>query len=676
MMADENNKLGIKEQFPNKELPSFFKEDTELTIGYIYNAFNNVLIFRSPQEVNKIYKAAHISRKIFIPVQDGWAQTNPEADVFIYVNGLPNWLDFKFDESQILSALQILQGKLSPIVGTLDDFNSLAPDAATKLDEVIVDITNIIEGGENSTSLINNATIIKFMESYTRFLSLITNAVILTNGLEDFPKINLTGFPAALRKSNSRAELLEIQEGFTASDSTGINIDIVTGEIDFLTVFTNATDNDRKLEFVFKKTDKMLITIFHANVANIGEFTHQGLEDQMEAVNAGLSSHLSRAHYTNLIKTGIFMETNHNFLFDRFRASNIQSKFYAAHTNDWYDILNSTIDYNLVSEVTNLPESHFGNVIQMFVENPYLLDRIWVGTDSDIFQYEFDSLSGTLSLEKVVRPGNGSNELFIWDIFLLSEEDVYVVAEEKDSKIGHIFRTTDSGVTWTDLDTINLPQKIYTFSILNGKKISGTENGIFFSDNDFGTWFPATLSLSDRVGDDSPSVTAFSQRILNVETTTFMIAESDRWFYTSGSGLDWFALGGQATTNSTSVVNRVIRFKSLTWIATDKGLYNDGNSILADSIQFGLQTELEDSASSSAQLNVSDIAFGADALYCCAGNKIYRFLDDAWLNHEVSDISTIHKIILHETANEHWLIMLSHNIIKTINVTPSSGVFG
>ncbi len=675
MMADEENVLSIKEQFPNKELPSFFQGNTELIIGYVYNAFNNVLAFRSPQRVNQIYKAAHIPRKIFIPTQGGWAQTNPEADVFIYVNSLPKWLDFKFDEPQILSELQILQGQLAPLVGTLNDFNSLDPDASNKLDEVILDITNIITGGENSTPLVNNTTIIKFMKSYTRFLSLITNNVILTNGLDSFPRINMTGFPASLRESNSRAETLEEQEDFHANDSTGINIDIVTGEVDFLTIFTNTTDSDARMEYVFDKYDKMLITIFNANVSNIGEFTHRVLEDEMESVNTGLSSHLSRAYYTNLIKTGIFMEKTHPFLFDRFRASNIQSKFYAAHTNDWYDILNSTVDYDSILAVDNIPESHFANVLQLFTENLYLLDRVWAGTDSDILQYALDTSSGELTLEASIRPGSGFNELFIWDIFVLNEDDIYVVAEEKDSQIGHIFRTTDSGSTWTDLETINLPQKIYQFSILNGNKIAGTENGIYFSDNDFGTWFPANLTLSAQLSSDSPSVAAFTQRIHNIETTTFVIAESDRWFYTSGSGLDWFALGGQATANDISVINKVVRFKSLTWIATDKGLYNDGNSALADSVQFGLQTKLESSANASSQLNVSDIDFGVDAFYCSSGSKIYRFLDNEWLNYEIDDITVIHKITLRETPSKHWLIIVSHNIIKTVDVTSGTGVF-
>jgi len=676
MMADELNTLSIKEQFPNKDLPSFFADDEEVMIGHVYNSFNNVLVFREPQPVNVIYKASNLPRKFYLPVNGGWAQTNPATDVFIHFNGIPKWLDFKLDEAAILGDLQVLQGKLSPIQGTLTDFNSLHPTASNTLSTVLSDISNMIEGGEDGASLINNDTIITFLRDYTRFLSLITTAVVNDNDLDVFPKFNITGFPPTQREPGSRAAALEEKEDFTANNSTGINIDTYTGEIDFLTVFNTTTDDEERQEYVFDKYSKMDITVFKSNVANTGEFSHRELEDKMEEVNTGLSSHMSRSHYTNLIKAGIFMETNHPFLFDRYNASNVQSKYNSAHNSAWYDTLNSTVDYSLVTKVDKGAESRFANTMELFTENPYLLDRVWVATDNDIMQYQFDTSTGDLSVEKSVRPGDGFNSLFIWDIFVLNEDDIYVVAEEQDSEVGHIFRTTDGGNTWTDLETINVPQKIYTFTILNGNKVVGTESGIFYSDNNFGTWFPGTLTLTAQLSDSSPTIEAFASRIRNIETSTFLIAESDRWFYTSGGGLDWVALAGQVTTNSVSVINKVHRFKNLTWIGTDKGLYNDGNSVLSDGIHFGLQTELEDSSTESANLNVNDISTGADALYCCAGSKIYRFLDNVWDGYEVPDITAIHKIAIRETSGKHYLIVVAHNIIRAVDVTVGSGVFG
>jgi len=441
-------------------------------------------------------------------------------------------------------------------------------------------------------------------------------------------------------------------------------------------VFSTTTDPIEKQQYVFDKYDSLNITIFKSNVSKTGEFTHRDLEDQMEAFNTGLSSHLTRANYANLIKAGIFFETNHNFMFDRFNITNVQSKYNSAHTNDWYDILNSTVDYNSVVKVENEAESRFANSVTLFTENLYLEDRVWVGTDNDIMQYQLNTTTGILSLEDSVRPGNGSSSLFIWDVFVLNEDDIYVIAEERDAEVGHIFRTTTSGSTWEDLDTINLPQKLYTFSILNGNRIAGTENGIFYSDNSFGTWFPAVLTLSPQLSNTSPSVDAFTLRSLNIDNSTFLIAESNRWFYTSNAGIEWFGLAGQVSSNGLSVINKILRFKNLTWIGTDKGLYNDGNSALSDGIQFGLQSGLEDSVSASSNLKVNDLVAGESVLFCAAGQKIYRLLNNTWTSYTVPDVSVIHKIGFRETASKDWLIVVAHNMITTVDVTSGTGVFG
>ncbi|KKM70614.1 hypothetical protein LCGC14_1438980, partial [marine sediment metagenome] len=457
----------------------------------------------------------------------------------------------------------------------------------------------------------------------------------------------------------------------------------VTGEIDFLTIFTNTTDGNQRLEYVFNKYDKMLITVFNANVSNTGEFTHRGLEDEAESVNTGLSSHLTRAHYTNLIKAGIFLETNHHFLFDLYNVSNIQSKFYAAHTNDWYDILNSTIDYNLLIKVDNSPEPQYANTTHIFVDDPYFAGKLWIGTNNDIIQYKFND-NNELEIEDIIRPGGGFNALLVWDIFVTNSNAVYVVAEEHKTSKGHIFRTYNFGVTWEDLDTINLPDEIYSFKIVNGTFVAGTKEGLFYSDNDFGTWYPGDVVLSEHLPDDSPSLAAFRDRIRNLDFSTFMVVESDRWFYSSGSGIEFFSLG-RIINNSCTVVNKVFRFKNLTWVGTDRGLYDDGNSLLSNSVQFGLATDLEVDTSTSASTPINDITSWGDALYACSDNgKIYRYWDEdpndnvgnEWKRYKVPDFGAIQKITPAQLGDTQFLIVISYNKIKSIDVTPTTGVFG
>lgn len=675
VVVDEANVLSVKKEYLNKLLPSFFVDNVQVEIGYIYNAFNNVVVFREPQPVNQIVSAAHLPRKIFFAVEGGWSQTNPNADVFIYRNGIPTWLDFKYDEPEILSELQVVKGKMEDLP-TLTSFNSLIPDSQTYKDYVLLDIKTITTGGEEDTALVNNATIVQFMDDYTRFLSLVTKSLRNTYNLT-LPRIQRTGMRSEDRASGSRAYLLEEKENFEAENSTGITINLVTGEVDFLAAFSQSTTPADRAKYTFSKYDKMLITVFNANVQNTGEFIHHELEDNMENVNTGLTSNLAKTAYTDLMKLGIFIDNQQNFFMDIYNVHNIQSKYYGAHTNNWYDVLNSTIDYELLLKTYNEPEMRFVNVAVMFLSDPYFTGRIWIGTDKNIVQCSISS-SGELITENILSP-DSHNTSFIKDIFVYNGDEVYVVANDQRNK-SHLYKTINFGYLWTKEEAFNLPDQIYSFRILNGVKVVLTEEGVFYCDNNFGTWYPADVVTSDVLGEESLSLPAFRERMFNMSLSTSLVVESNRWFYVSGSGIEFFSVG-RLTNNDATVVNKIVVFKGLTWVATDRGLYHDANSLLSDSAQFTLQVGMEDTATTSAAIEVNDIVYGTNALYCCASNgKIYRCLDagsgQQWLRYKVPDFDTIHHIVLEERSDKHYLLVNSYNQLRVVDVTPGSGVFG
>jgi len=680
VQSNENNILSVKKEFRNKELPSFFIDDVETTIGYIYNTFNNSISFREPILANKIVSAAHLPRRSFFAREGGWSQTNPDAEIFIFKNGIPTWLDFIFDESDILGKTQILDGKLRA-APTLTEFNSFLPDSQTFLDASLSDILTIQKGGQDEAPLINDTTIVQFMDDYTRFLSLVTKDYANQSHL-DFIPISLIGIPRSQRIATSRANILEAKEDFEAENSTGINIDIVAGEVSFLSAFSQATNPVDKDKLSFSKFDNLEITVFNANVINTGEFTHKELEDKMESINTGLSSNLGRSKFTNLIKLGIFNETQHNFFFDRFNVHNIQSRYYAAHTSDWYDVLNSTLDWDVIIETANTTEVRFATAVAFLNEDPYFLQRIWIGTDDAILQYQFNN--DEVELENLLLPFDPIFA-FVWDIYSPDGSEIYVVTADKDTGKGRIMLTLDFGITWTELESVNLPSQIFTFRIINGVKVVTTNEGVFYSDNEFGTWLPSVVVPSDNIPPDNPSLTAFKNRTMNIFQDTFLILESDRWFYTSGSGIEFFSLGGQLVQNNVSVINKIIRFKNITWAATDQGLYNDGNSILADAVNWTLELEMESSATASAALKINDLTHGTDALYACTSEgKIYRFLDanindtipNEWKSYFVPNFGSIHKIVLFEQSDSlHTLVVISYNKVRVIDVTPGTGVF-
>lgn len=671
VQVSESQKVSTKTHFPNKELPSFYIDNEEQFTGYVYNSFNGVLVFREPLLANKLVSATYLPRQRFFAQNGGWSQSNPEAEIFIYKNGFPKWLDFDFDESAILGEMQILNNKLLSLE-ILTSYNSLVPNSQILLEKILTNIRTIRQGGESESPVINNETIIEFLNNYSRFLSMITESFANRNSLFPIPIIR-TGIPIDQRNSLSRANKIEELEQFSADNSVGINIDVNDGEVDFQTAFINTTNPAEREKLSFSKFDHMHITVFNSNVKNTGEYTHIEIEDKMEGLNTGLSSRMSKSMYTNMIKSGILIEQQHNNFYNIYNVSNIQNKFFAAYTNEWYDVPNSTVDYNEIIKTSNIQEPRFSNVV-FVVNEPYLHDAIWIGTDNGIVLFKFDE-QNELYLYKTISPM--LNKLFIWDIWSQNHQDIYVVAMDE-SNLGHIFITSDYGDTWEEEQTTNLPNRIYKFRIINGIKVVFTEHGVFYNDNQFGTWFPSSVVPSDNLPENSPSINSFHEPIFNVEQSTFLSIESNKWFYTSGNGYEFFALAGQILSNNVATVNKIIRHKNITWIGTDRGLYNDGNSLLSDSVQWGFQTDIEENISQSMSLKINDITYGTDALYVGAHNgKIYRFFDSGsgmeWKGYQVPNFGTIHKIIVFEDISK--IAVISYNKIRLIDISENSGVF-
>lgn len=663
-VADINHIVSIKKEY-NKEIPSFFIDNKETTIGYIYNSFNNVLIFREPQKVNQIVSASYLPRKKYIAQFNGWAQTNIEADIFLYVNGLPKWLDFSLNTESILTELQETKDALSNVDGKLTDFNSLVPQSQQFLQSTLDAISQIQTGGDDGAPLINRETISNFLAQYTRFVSLVTEDALSELGITSTPKLDLIGFPRQNREPNSRSEIFETNEDFIANDSTGIIINTENGEIDFQIVFTTSTDISRRAEFIFSKYDRLYISVFNSNVNNTGELTHNDLENIMEDTNSGLPSRIVQCQSSNLIKMGIFLERLNPALFNRFNVSQIQSRYYSANTNAWYDIANSTIDFETIIEVENTSESHYCNTLITITSDPYYGNILLCGTDNGISVFQITN--DTLVNIDFWQP---RNESIIHDIVIDETGTIYTVLENNEESF--IYKSMDFGTTWTELETVNLPQYIYKFAKINETSVVATEQGLYYSDNNFGTWYPCDVSLALSNGNQD-ALTSFRTRCLNLTQNNFLVAELNRWFYFSSSGIEWIGLGNKMALNGVNVINKILRFKNITWIATNKGLYNDANSILSDNMQFGLQSEMDNDA---VDLHVSDIVAGSSAIYACSNSVVYRLLDEEWRSYETEGVDIIHKMAILEESETQLLFIVSYSKIKIIDVTLSSGVFG
>ena len=421
----------------------------------------------------------------------------------------------------------------------------------------------------------------------------------------------------------------------------------------------------------FSKYDHLQMTIFNAIISNIGANSHRELEDYLEQFNSGMTSQLGRAFNTNLIKLGIFLESQHLNMFSLYGASNVQSKYYAAHSlgGEWYDRLNSTIDYDILYSVSNYEEPRYATKILGLGDiDAYVADVIWIGTDNDIYQYNISNDS--IAFVKVIRPGDSLYPVYINDMIIINGI-VYVVGTVKDTAYSYIYYSSDYGVNWATMGTFNLPSSFENFTIINNTKVVGSGEGLFYCDNNFDTWYPCNIVLSSKLGTDD---TILKSRISNFGNTTFIIAESNGYFGTSGSGIEFFC-PGKATSNDITVINYVLRYRNLTWIGTDKGLYNDGNSILSDTVQFGLQN-IENSLADSVVIPINCVISGGDAVFCCSSTgNLYRLLDSVWTKYKVPDFDHADKLY-YSYGEKNYILITSYNKMQVLDVTVGEGIFG
>ena len=673
MAADEMNRLSLRREWPNQEIPSFFLDSTEAVSGYVYNAFNNVLVFREPVEALVTVKACYLPRRVYEAANEGWSHLDSNAEVFVYFEGSPRWIDFRLDIETATTNLLATQTALSE-TETLTTYNSDYPNSATYLAAAQTAVaTALTELQSDDPNRQTAATLIAaFLSNLSRFMSSVTATYQEDNDLS-MTEIPLEGRRVSDRSASSRAAELATRTGVVTDDCVNIAVRTTAGEIDFTQAYAQAVTEDRRADFTFTKYDTMKVSIYAPIIDNIGDLSHAELEDGIEQFNTGMSSGFASVYYANLLKLGIGATLQNTTVFDGDRVTLRQAEFHTACTHDWYDIVNSTIDFSQILTTSFSTQPRRINVVTQVVGDEYHETRIWLGTDAGIVSLAISD--GLLSVEDVIHP-DSTSLLEIYDIFESTNGRTYACCFNNTKEKGYIYYTTDSGDSWTEIGTINLPEKVYRLRIIHGKQVVSTESGIYYCDNALDTWYQPDLGSTKDLESDDAEVIAFNGPIFNLELSTFLFAEGSRWFFVSGSGLE-YSIPGQITRNSVTVVNRIHRFKSHTWVATNRGLYDDANSLMSNTVDFGLQEDMDDDEDFVAQsINVTDVTSYGNALYCSTTEpRIYRYLDETWTYYDVDDFGPIHYMTLFNDGSRLYATIISHMKIRIVDITEEDGVF-
>lgn len=409
------------------------------------------------------------------------------------------------------------------------------------------------------------------------------------------------------------------------------------------------TLNSRLGQIVFaqdlKKTDSVTVSIAGTTLKNEGELFHEELEDRLE-MEKGLPLSLGRDHAGNILQLGLSVE--HNFLergiernqyyclstslVDRsFNSFLANAEFYIFGRRD-FDRFNSTIDYKIESEQLDIGTRSLIPLSALEVSSD-----LWVGTENGIFVLD-PTAATPFSISKTIAIGDDNPirdmKFFNGDVWLVTRTGIYM--------------TDDGGITFEQNDGNGLPSLLLTFASLGNIAIVGAGDGIYYSDSSnqappYSIWFRAAFVEGSSV--EEVFVTSPCNAITVSEGVAYAgIGDS---VFVSIDGKTW---SREVTFDEGTTITAIVSYAKRLFVGTNKGIYSDDGSTRSATPAFRLE-QINATTTESEEFSVTDLFVRTDgtvtSLYATGNrNRIYRFVNGAWTNTEISGISAIQKFII------------------------------
>jgi hypothetical protein len=315
------------------------------------------------------------------------------------------------------------------------------------------------------------------------------------------------------------------------------------------------------------------VSVKNVSFINEGDHTHREDEDAFSKFDLGLDYNLGNAYVDSILQMGLSVE--HNFLESvninypyaltggvrSFNSELINSDFFIFGRKQ-YDVFNSTIDYLDVAINDDFVEGAFSI---NFFEDVY--DRTWVFSDSNIHVLD----SSRKGIEKQIFIED--NKFLNVTGFFLSNDVIYVVASN------NIYKSNDVGDSWVRLNGFGLPDKIYNIIITNNIMAVGTSDAIYYSGIQNEEWIKATFK------DSSSNIIPATGDVRYLVSSSLMYAVIDNVLYRSSNSISWDPV---TDFNSVSLsyqddvvltVSGLYPYKNIIFIGTDRGLYQDNNTL-------------------------------------------------------------------------------------------------
>ncbi len=606
-MFDSDSEIWLQYEQVGTVIPTIYIDDVSQDLGFYYNneGANHNISFYETLSQDSIVKVSN-KYDIYIAENGGWAENKYDAEFHISQNGIEfgrsddiipidagEFLDLTFPEYTDLNAhKEGADAYKVTLDGYITDVSSLTGTSGT---EVVELVKNIYKGIE-----------LFFSQLYS---SLTEDFVYPAVNATMIKTINVFSNLGEVETSNVSVYYEENQDRETDYSAS---INIANGLATF--------------DIPFDKYDNIVIDISGVSMANAGELLHRELEDGFELGYSGLPSYLSQVQQVNISKLGIFTERQWPGQQNEF-STLYQMKSIIPTESDWYDKLNSTINYEeevavgepslalpCVTSLLYVEESNYvlvggqGGVLSVNVNN------------LNIFEVNFTDISNQ-RVRQIFR----------------NNDNIYILTDS------YIYLSQDFGITWDDVSRDGLPNQLYTIGVAGNDLVIGASDGIY-------TKASLVFDWERSVETTSPVTVMLSSNLLyTVINGTIQVTSNGYSFSDTSVGSD-LDIVGLVRYNYTNM-----------YVAAKQGLYSDNGSLSSNTpvlTEINLSsfideddTTINDVATDNSTKTVVGVSSG---IYIIIENNVIAAASES------TSLDAIHKLMI--INDEIWLF--GYNLLK------------
>jgi hypothetical protein len=623
-VMETNGNIGL--QFEQREtvVPSIYVENVLQKLGFYYNNSGDSQNI-SFDEIRDEDSSIFISNKydIYNSEFGGWAYNKYDAKFKIFNNNL------MFGESRDEIDVDINQFALV-VLPTYDDNNAHKAGAdkyRTDLNANLLSITDTALPEEQDDII---SLIAETYQNFELFLSqLYEEARVITNDDGTTSDFILPSIPTDVivkRDSISNdGEAIKVEEPVY----TEINADRGTS----YDTSVNVVDGFFTFGLPFDKYDSLTLDIFDVTIKNAGENSHREIEDIFEEAYSGPPSYLSQVQQVNLVKMGLFTEKAYPGEQESINPL-VQYKAAIPDGNDWYDTLNSTINYDVqeLNETTTLSINYPSAV--SYISG---IETVLVGGKGGVLSIN----STTLEINEVDF-GTIDSDTLIRGI-LQTSNSIFILTDNE------IFSSSDNGVTWREFNRSGLPNQLYSIGIIANNLIVGAEDGVYIklSDSDAIDWEKVKDSETAVEIIHSSNILFVVVGVVNEQDET----QIDKKIFITGNGFTYSdtGIGAEPLLDITDIDRHGF---VTTYVSTNQGLYSDNGSFNSSEPKME-ELELGELIQDGDTVN-DTITDDANKVVIGTSNGSYGLLTDNILNIKGdTSLDVIHKILI--VDDEEWL---------------------